>query len=163
LIPAALSALLPSNGYSSISPTTSTRCTSISCLTPYLPPLSTMLSVDGLLHLIGAPQSSTVLLGQDFVLLLSNPLFSINIITPLAHPALYIKHSCCPDGAPLLPRNSAYCLGNSFLMHCDLISHIQHFTYPKLSHLTLEFNLAKVPGPNHLQIERAPPASFHYW
>jgi len=163
MIRPSLSALLLSDGYFWIPSSTSIRSISCSCQTPCLPPLSMMLSMDDHLHWIGAPQSLTVLLGLDFVLLSFIPLFSVTIITPLGHPAFYIGHSSCPDGAPLLPENSAFCLGNSFLTHCNLTSYIQHFTYPKLSHLTLEFNIAHGPGLNHLQIQGTPPTSLHHW
>jgi len=55
-----------------------------------------MLSMDGLLRWIGAPQPGFVPL--NFI-----PRSSFTIITPLANPALHIRHCCFPGGTPLFP------------------------------------------------------------
>ena len=95
------------------------------------------------------------------------PRSSINISTPLAHsalhPALHIRHSSLPGGAPPFPPNSSYCLSNSILIHCKLTSHFQSFRYHKSSQTTLEFNFTHSPGSNHWEIQGVPPASLRRW
>jgi len=66
----------------SIPSSTTIRSTSISFQTPYFSPLSALLSMDGLLRCIGAPQSPSALLGLDLRLSIS---FCITISTPLDH------------------------------------------------------------------------------
>jgi hypothetical protein len=61
--------------------------------------LSAILSIDGLLRWIGAPWSGFA--PPNFILH-----SSITIITPLADPALPIRHSQFPAGAPHFPANS---------------------------------------------------------
>jgi hypothetical protein len=75
-----------------------------------------MLSTDRLLRRIGAPW-------PRFAPLNFLPHSSITIITPLAHPALHIRHSSFPGGAPLFPADSSYYLSNCILIHREL-------TYP---------------------------------
>jgi hypothetical protein len=67
---------------SSIPSSTSIRSASISFQTLYFPPLSALLSMDGLLRCIGAPQSPSALLGLDLRPSIS---FCITISTPLDH------------------------------------------------------------------------------
>ena len=88
------------------------------------------------------------------------PHSSITIITSFAHPALHIRHSSFPGGAPRFSPNLSYCLSNSILIHHELTSQFQPFRYHKSSHKTLEFNFAHLPGPNHSEIQGAPPASL---
>ena len=91
------------------------------------------------------------------------PHSSITIITPFAHPALLIRHSSLPGGAPHFPLNSSCCLSNSILIHRELTSQFQSFKYHKSSQTTLEFNFAHSPGPNYSEIQGAPPASLRHW
>ena len=147
-----LSVLLLLNGWSSIPSSTSIRSTCISFQTRNLPPLPAMLSMDGLLRWIGAPRPGFV----PFNFVLHS---SITIITPLAHPALPIRHSSFPGGASLFSTNSSYCLTNSILNHHELTSQYQLFRYHKSSQTTLEFNVTHSPGLNHSEIQGAPPAS----
>jgi len=91
------------------------------------------------------------------------PNYSIDISTPLAHPALHMGHFSFPIGAPLFPSNSSYCLSNSILIHCELTSQFQPFIYDKSSEATLEFNFTDSPGSNHSGIQGVPPASLHCW
>ena len=116
------------------------------------PSLSAMLSIDGLLRWIGAHWPGFA--PPNFI-----PHSSITIITPLAHPALHIRHSF-PGGAPLFPANSSYCLSNSILILRELTSQFQPCRYHKSSQTTLEFNFAHSPDPNHSEIQGAPPASL---
>ena len=112
-----------------------------------LPPsLSAMLSIDGLLRWIGTPWAGFV--PHNFI-----PYSSITIISPLAHPALHIRHSSFPGCAPLFPTNSSYCLSNSILIHHELTSQFQPFRYHKSSQTTLEFNFTHSPGLNHSEIQ----------
>ena len=99
-----LLAFLLLTGHSSIPSSTSIRSVSISfqtlyLLPLYLPPLSAMFSMDGMLRRICSPW-------PGFMPLKFIPHSSITIITPFAHPALYIRHSSCSGGAPLFPVNS---------------------------------------------------------
>ena len=95
-----------------------------------LPPsLSAMLSRDWLLRLTGAPWAG--FLPHNFI-----PHSSITIISPLAHPALHIRHSSFPGGAPLFPADWSYCLSNSVLIHCELTSQFECFRYHKSSQTT---------------------------
>jgi len=91
------------------------------------------------------------------------PPSSINISTPLAHPALHIRHSSFPGGAPLFPPNSSYCLSNSILIYCERTSQFQPFRYHKSSQTTMEFNFTHLPGLKHSEIQGAPPGSLHHW
>jgi len=115
-----------------------------------------MLSMDGLLRWTGAPWPG--FLPHNFI-----PHSSITIISPLAHPALHIRHSSCPGGAPHLPANSSYCLSYSILIHRELTSQFQPFRYHKASQTTLEFNSAHSPGQNHSEIQGMCPASLCRW
>ena len=123
-----------------------------------LPPsVSAMLSIDQLLCWTGAPWPG--LAPPNFI-----PHSSITIITPLAHPAIHLRHSSFPGGAPLFPVNSSYCLSNSILIHHELTFQFQLLRYHKLSQTTLEFNFTHLPGPNHLEIQGAHPAPLpHSW
>jgi len=97
-----------------------------------LPPsLFAMLSIDGLGHWIGTPWPGFA--PHNFI-----PHSSITIISPLAHPALHIRHSIFPGGAPLFPANSSYCLSNSILIYRELSSEFQPYRYHKSSQMTLE-------------------------
>jgi len=87
---------------------------------------------------------------------------SITISTPLAHPALHIRHSSFPGGTPLFPPNSSYCLSNSILIHCELNSQFQSFSYHTWSQMTLKFSFTHSPGSDHLEIQGVPPASLHH-
>ena len=107
--------LLLQNGCSSIPSLTSIRSTSISFQTLSLPLLLATLSMDSLLNWIGAPWPG--FLPLNFILH-----SSITIITPLAHPALLIRHSSFPDGEPLFPAYSSYCHSISITIQCELIS-----------------------------------------
>ena len=102
--------LILQNGRTSIPSSTSIRSASITYQTLYLPHFSAMLSMDGLLRRIGDPSCGYA------------PHNSIphSSITPLANPALHIRHSSCPGGAPLYPANSSYCHSNSILIHGGL-------------------------------------------
>jgi len=88
---------------------------------------------------------------------------SINISTPLAHPALHIRHSSFPGGAPLFPPNSSYCLSNFILIQCELTSQFQPLRYHKSSQTTFEFNFTHLPGSNHAEIQQPPTASLRRW
>jgi len=114
-----------------------------------------MLSIDALLCWIGAPWPWFA--PPNFI-----PHSSITIITPLAHPALHIRHSI-PGGAPLFPANSSYCLSNSISILRELTSQFQPFRYHKSSQTTWEFNFAHSPDLNHSEIHRAPPALLRCW
>jgi len=95
-----------------------------------LPPsLSAILRIDGLLCWIGDPW-------PGFAPHNSIPHSSITIISPLAYPALHIRHSSFPVGAPLFPTYSSYCLSNSILILCELNSQFQPFRYHKSSKTT---------------------------
>jgi len=122
-----------------------------------LPPsLTVMLIIDGLLRWIGAPW-------PGFAPPSSITHTSITIITPLAHPALHIRHSSFPGGEPLFPTNSSYCLSNSILIHCELISRFQPFRYYKSSQPTFAFHFAHLADPNYSEIQHAPPGSLRHW
>jgi len=114
-----------------------------------------MLSIDGLLRWIGTPWPGFA--PPNFI-----PHSSITIITPLAHPALHIRHSF-PGGAPLFPANSSYCLSNCILFLHELTSQFQPFRYHKSSQTTWEFNFTHSPDPNHSEIQGAPPAALRRW
>jgi len=91
------------------------------------------------------------------------PRSSINISTPLAHPALHIRHSSFAGGAPLFPPNSSSCVSNSILILCDLASQFQPFKYHKWSQMTLECNFTHSPGWNYSEMQGAPSASLRCW
>jgi len=91
------------------------------------------------------------------------PHSSITFISPLAHPALHIRHSSYPGGPHLFPANSSYCLSNSIMNHCELTSQFQPFRYPKPSQMILEFYFAQSPGPNCSEIQSAPGVSLRCW
>jgi len=88
------------------------------------------------------------------------PSSSIIIGTPLAHPALHIRHSSFPGGAPLFPPKLSYCLSSSILIHCVLTSQLQHFRYHKSTQTTLEFNFTNLSGSNHSEILGVPSSSL---
>jgi len=94
------------------------------------PSLSAMPSIDRLLRWIGAPWRGFV--PHHFI-----PHSSITIISPLVHPALHIRQSSFPGGAPLFPANSSNCLSNSILIHQELTSQFQPFRYHKSGQTTL--------------------------
>jgi len=114
--------------------------------------LSAILSMDGLLCWTGAPW-------PRFVPLSFIPHSSITIITPFAHPALLIRYTTFPGGAPRFPPNSSYPLSNSILIHRELTSQFQPIKYHKSSQTTLQFNFAHSTGPNHSEIQGAPLAT----
>jgi len=117
------------------------------------PSLFAMLSIDGLLCWMGTPWPGFA--PSNFI-----PHSSIIVIsTPLAHPALHIRHSFL-GGSPVFPANSSYCLSHSILILCELTSQFKPFTYHKSIQTTLEFNFTHWPDPNHLEIQGAPPASL---
>jgi len=76
--------------------------------------LLAMLSTNGLLRWIGASW-------PGFAPLNIIPHSSITIITPLAHPALLIRHCSLHGGTLLFPANSSYCLSNAILIHRELM------------------------------------------
>jgi len=122
-----------------------------------LPPsLSAMLSIDGLLRWIGAAWPWFA--PHNFI-----PHSSITIISPLAHPALHIRHSSSSGGAPHFAANSSYCHSNSISIHPELTSQFQPFRYHQSSQTILEFNFSHSPGLNHSEIQRMPPASLRHW
>jgi len=88
-----LSVLLLEDGRSSIPSSTSIRSRSISFQTPYLPHLAAMLTLDGLLHCKGAPQSLSALHGLDL-----RP--SIRFCTPPSPSALPLPTSRTTSGTP---------------------------------------------------------------
>jgi len=144
------------NGRSSIPSSTSIRSPSISFQTLHLPPLSALLSMDGQLRWIGTPWHGFA--PHSFI-----PCSSITIITPLAHPALHIRHFASPGGTPLVPANSSYCLSNSTVICHELTSQFLAIRYHQSSQTTLEFNFTHLPAPNHSDIQRDPPVSSRRW
>jgi hypothetical protein len=98
------------------------------------------------------------------------------ICVPQFHSALLHHHHhslcapCTPHQAVLLSWwRTLFCpkfiilISNSILIHCELTSQFQWIRYHKSSQMTLEFNFAHAPGPNHSEMKAAPPASFHRW
>jgi hypothetical protein len=117
-----LCTLLLQDGRSSIPSSSSIRSTSIEFETLYLPDLSALLTLDGLLRCIGAPQSQSVLLGLDL-----GPSHSFG--TPPSPSALPLltEHTRPGSSAFLVvhlffPSNSSYYLSNSILLHHKLTS-----------------------------------------
>jgi len=115
-----------------------------------------MLTIDGLLRWIGAPWLAFA--PPNFILH-----SSITIITPIAHPALHIRHSSFPGGTPLFPVNSSYCHSITSLIHRELTSQFQLFRFHQSSQTTFEFNFSHSPGQNHSEIQGVPPACLHRW
>jgi len=115
-----------------------------------------MFSIDGLLRWIGTPWPG---FAPPYFILHS----SITIITPLAHPALHIRHSSFPGSAPLFPANSSCCLSNSILIHRELTSQFQPCRYHQSRLTTLEFNFTHSAGPNYSEIQGEPPTFFRQW
>jgi len=141
-----LSALFFLDGRSSIPSSTSIRCASISFQTLYIPTRLALLSMNGLLRCVGAPQSPSALLGLDL-----RPSISFCIRTPLDH--------LTPHQALLLSwwrtSSSPEFIILPFKLHFDsLLANLNSnpFRYHKSSHTTLEFNFTHSPGPNHLAI-----------
>jgi len=117
-----LAALLLQDGRSSITSSTSNRSDSISFHTRYLSPLSALLSMDGLLRWICAPQSPSALLGLDF-----RP--SISFCAPPSPSALPLPSSNSKSGTPhfvvvhlVFPRIRHICISSPILIHHSLTS-----------------------------------------
>jgi hypothetical protein len=85
---------------------------------------------------------------------------SLNISTPLAHPAIPLRHYSFPNGTPLFPPNSSYWYSIGILIYCKLTPQFKAFWYPKSSQMTLDFNFTHLPDANDLEIQGAPPASL---
>ena len=111
-------------------------------------PLSALLSMDGLLCCIGAPQSPSAILGLDLPPSIS---FCITISTPLdhltRHQALLLswwRTSFSPEFI-ILPFNLHFDSPQANL-------NSNPFGYHKLSQTTLEFNFTHSPDLNHSEI-----------
>jgi len=114
--------LLLQDGCFSIHFSNSNRSPSISSQTRYLSPLSALLSMDGLLRWIYAPQSLSALLGLDF-----SP--AISFCAPPSPSALPLPTSNFTSGTPsflvvnlVFPRIRHICLSNPILIHRSLTS-----------------------------------------
>jgi len=126
------------------------------------PPLLALLSMDGLLCWICALLSPLAFFGEDL-----HP--SISFCTPRSPSALplHTSHttSVTPpvlEAHPFHPWSHHVAFQTPFWFTASY-PQFQHFRYHKSSQMTLEFNFAHSPSPNHSEIQGASPASLRRW
>ena len=125
-------------------------------------PLSALLSMDGLLRWICAPQSPSALVGLDL-----RP--SISFCTLPSPSALPLPTSHTTSGTPLFlgahlfPPRIHHSDFQSPFWFTRIWHQFESYRYHKSSQMTLEFNFAHSPGRNHLEIQWVSPASLCHW